>query len=291
MNLRQLRTFVAIAETGTFSAAGEAVGLSHSAVSLHVKALEEELGAALIDRSRRPPVLTDRGLALVDCSRRMIDLMDEMAALGSEAGLIGSIRAGVVPSAMNDLMPPALAKMRALHPKLKVRIHTGLSSELAVLLRNGDLDVAVSTAPERPLDGVEARTIIEEPLYVIAPREPSSTDVKDLLGELPFVWFSRKTWAGQQIERLLLNEGIVVRDDMEVDSLIAVTALVSHGLGVSVVPHRSSAPPFPDDIRSAAFGQPQYTRALALLERTKNPKRRLADALLSALRDCAEQKA
>ena len=289
MNLRQLRTFVAIAENGTFSAAGEAVGLSHSAVSLHVKALEEELGVPLIDRSRRPPVLTDRGLALVDCSRRMIDLMDEMAALGSEAGLIGSIRAGVVPSAMNDLMPPALAKMRALHPKLKVRIHTGLSSELAVLLRNGDLDVAVSTAPERPLDGVEARTIIEEPLYIIAPREPASVAIEDLLGELPFVWFSRKTWAGQQIERLLLNEGIIVRDDMEVDSLIAVTALVSHGLGVSVVPHRLSAPPFPDDIRSTTFGRPQYTRELALLERTKNPKRRLADALLSSLRDCAVQ--
>ncbi len=98
-SLRQLKTFIAIAETGTFSAAGAVIGLSHSAVSLHVKALEGELGVQLIDRGRRPPVLTDRGHALLDCARRMVDLLDEMAALGAESGLIGSISAGVVPSA------------------------------------------------------------------------------------------------------------------------------------------------------------------------------------------------
>jgi molybdate transport repressor ModE-like protein len=65
MNLRQLKTLVELAETGSFSAAGRAVGLSHSAVSLHVKALEEELNVQLVDRSRRPPTLTNRGLALV----------------------------------------------------------------------------------------------------------------------------------------------------------------------------------------------------------------------------------
>ena len=285
MNLRQLKTFIAIAEAGTFSAAGEAVGLSHSAVSLHVKALEDELGVVLIDRSRRPPVLTDRGLALVDCSRRMVDLMDEMAALGSEAGLIGAISAGVVPSAMTDLMPPALAQMRALHPKLKVRIHTGLSGELAALVRGGELDVAISTAPEQTLAGVEARTIVSEPLYIIAPSDQPEMPVGELLSSLPFVWFSRKTWAGQQIERLLLGEGIVVRGDMEVDSLLAVTSLVSHGLGVSVVPQHPRARPFPEGVKSVPFGDPQYTRRLALLERPKNPKRRLADALYSALCD------
>lgn len=287
MNIRQLKTFIAIAQTGTFTAAGEAVGLSHSAVSLHVKALEAELGVDLIDRSRRPPVLTDRGLALVDCARRMVDLMDEMAALGSEAGLIGSISAGVVPSAIADLMPPALAKMRELHPKLKVRIHSGLSGELAALVRSGELDVAISTAPERALDGVEVRTIVAEPLYVIAPADQPEMPVEQLLSSLPFIWFSRKTWAGQQIERLMLNEGIVVREDMEVDSLVAITSLVSHGLGVSVVPHHPRAPPLPPGIRRLPFGDPQHTRRLALLERPKNPKRPLADALLAALIDSA----
>ena len=283
MNLRQLRSFVAIAETGTLSAAADAIGLSHSAVSLHVKALEEELGVSLIDRSRWPPVLTDRGTALVSYSRRLADLLDEMAALGSEDELIGSINAGVVPSAMTDLMPPALAKLRAQHPKLKVRIHTALSGDLASLVRGGELDVAVSTAPKRSLDGLEVRGFVDEPLFVIAPRDVGEAPVEDILASLPFIWFSRKTWAGQQIEQALHDLGIVVRDDMEVDSLLAVTALVSHGLGVSVVPHHPRAPDFPETVVCLPFGKPQFTRQLALLERPKNPKRRLTDALLAAL--------
>ncbi|MGI9422913.1 MAG: LysR family transcriptional regulator [Hyphomicrobiaceae bacterium] len=289
MNLRQLKTMIAIAETGSFSAAGDAVGLSHSAVSLQVKALEDELGVVLIDRSRRPPVLTDRGIAVLDCCRRMIDLMDEMAALGAEAGLIGSLSAGVVPSAMTNLVPAALARLREQHPKLQVRMHTGLSSELVAGVRSGELDVAISTAPERPLDGVEARTIVSEPLFVIAPVDRPETTSEELLEALPFVWFSRKTWAGQQIERHLLDLGVIVRHDMEVDSLVAITSLVSHGLGVSVVPRHPLAPPLPDRIRALPLGTPQLTRTVALLERPKNPKRRLTDALFGTLSDLSRK--
>jgi DNA-binding transcriptional LysR family regulator len=72
MDLRRLRTMVAIAHHPSFTAAGAAIGLSHSAVSLHVKELEAELGVALVDRSRRPPALTDRGAALVEHARRML---------------------------------------------------------------------------------------------------------------------------------------------------------------------------------------------------------------------------
>ena len=213
----------------------------------------------------------------------MIDLMDEMTALGAEAGLIGSLSAGVVPSAMTDLVPASLARLREQHPKLRVRMHTGLSGELVAGVRSGELDVAISTAPERPLDGLEARTIVDEPLYVIAPTGRPEVTAEALLTALPFVWFSRKTWAGQQIERHLLDLGVVVRDDMEVDSLVAVTSLVSHGLGVSVVPRHPLAPPLPDGIRAVPLGEPQLVRTVALLERQKNPKRRLTDALFQSL--------
>ena len=284
INLRQLRTFMAIAEQGTFSAAGRAIGLSHSAVSLHVKALEEELGVMLIDRASRPPVLTERGLAFVDCCRRMRDVMDEIAALTDEADLIGSINAGVVPSAMVDLVPPALAALKQAHPRLKVRIHTGLSGELAGGVRNAELDIAIVTVPLRPLDGLDIREIASEPLFIIVPESAPDVPVGELLTMQPFVWFSRKTWAGQQIEQLLLRDGIIVRDDMEVDSLIAIEALVAQGLGVSIVPHRPDARPFASNIRCAPFGVPQHVRKLAMLERPKNPKRRLTDALFDALK-------
>jgi DNA-binding transcriptional LysR family regulator len=184
MNLRQLRTLVAIAEQGSFTAAGNAVGLSHSAISLHVKALEEELGIALADRTQRPPRLTARGIALVEQARRMAALEDEIRALGSDEALAGSLAVGVVPTAMVHLLPPALARLRALHPKLAIRVRTGLSSELAQAVRGAELDVAVVTRPDIPPEGLGLHEIAREPLVVIAPANATEATDADLIAPL-----------------------------------------------------------------------------------------------------------
>lgn len=283
MNLRQLKSFLAVSETGTVSAAGQTIGLSHSAISQHIKALEDELGTSLLDRSRRPPVLTEKGQALVDRSRRMLDLLDEIAGLGSDESLIGALDVGVVPSTMIDLVPPALAELRRDHPGLKLKIRTGLSGELAARVRGGELDVAIATAPDYAVEGLRSRTIWQEPLVVIAPASLPEMTADQLLRTQPFIWFSRSTWAGQKIERRLLDMGLVVNETMEVDSILAVTALVAHGLGISVIPHRANAPPLPTEITALPFGAPQFTRELAQIERPNNPKARLADALYAQL--------
>jgi DNA-binding transcriptional LysR family regulator len=282
MNLRQLRTLVAIAEQGSFTAAGNAVGLSHSAVSLQIKALEEELGVTLADRSQRPPRLTARGTALVEQARRMAALEDEIRALGSNQALSGSLAVGVVPTAMVHLLPPALARLRSLHSKLAIRVRTGLSSELAQAVRGAEIDVAVATDPGMPPEGLVLHEIAREPLVVIAPADASETTVAELIAAHPFIWFSRKTWAGQHIERLLHARGLRPSEEIEVDSLEAIESLVVHGLGVSVVPVRPGAP-LPEALRRLPFGAPQEGRRLALIERDRNPKARLAAALHAEL--------
>jgi DNA-binding transcriptional LysR family regulator len=291
MNLRQLRTLVAIAEQGSFTAAGNAVGLSHSAISLHVKALEQELGVSLVDRARRPPRLTARGAALVGQARRMAALLDEIRALGSDEVLAGSLAVGVVPTAMVHLLPPALARLKALHPKLAIRVRTGLSSELAQAVHMAEIDVAVVTRPDIAPEGLALHRIAREPLVVIAPPGTAGDSDAELIAAHPFIWFSRKTWAGQQIERLLQARGLHPREAMEVDSLEAIEALVEHGLGVSVVPERtrtSLAAPLAPTLRRLPFGSPQTARHLALIERDSNPKARLAAALHTQLVEVAQ---
>ena len=284
MNLRRLRTMVAIAEAPSFTAAGAALGLNHGAVSLHVKELEAELGVALVDRARRPPVLTDRGAALVEHARRMLAIADEIAGLGAAEALVGTLAVGIVPSAMAGLAPPALAALRAAHPRLRLRIRAGLSADLALMVRSGELDAALTTAPEAAIPGLRAREAAREPLEAIAPDSggaDAAQDARALLQGRPFIWFSRRTWAGQMIERRIEEMGLGVDAAMEVDSLEAVEALVRHGLGVSVAPRRAGAGRL--GIRAAPLGDPQLWRALALLERHRNPRARLADALLAAV--------
>ena len=289
MNLRFLNTLVSISEQPTFAAASESLGLSHSAISLQIKALEEELQVTLVDRSRRPLVLTDRGIAVVEHARRIFAIYDEILSLSSSEYLVGSLRVGVVPTAQINLLPPALAQLRAAHPQLRITMVTGLSAELAQHVRNREIDVAVVTEPEEPLEGLRTRVVCREPYFVIAPPsgEEGLTDAA-LLTSHPFIWFNPKAWAGHQIQRKLIRRKIFVRDVMEADSLEAIVSLVQHGLGASIVPKRACAPPFASELRVVPFGTPQEVRTLAMVERNANPRARLADALLQQLRVLAE---
>lgn len=286
MNLRFLKTLIAIKDHGTFSAAGATMGLSHSAVSLHIKALEEELQIELFDRSKRPPVLTQRGQALIEHAAKLYDIIDDIQALKSNRALSGTLSIGVVPSAMTHFFPAALAKLKTIHPQLHTRIKTGLSGDIVQQVKNRDLDVAIATEPQMKADGLQTRMICNEPLYVLAPKSAEEVTDKDLLTSYPFIWFSRKTFAGQNIERILYARKIRVQEVMEVESLEAIQSLVCHGLGVAVAPKRVYTPDFSADLKTAPFtenGKKQSFRVLAQCERTNHPRKHLTDALFEEL--------
>lgn len=278
LNPRHLASLLAISEHGGFTAAGAALGRSHSAISLHIRALEEEAGTTLVDRAARPATLTPDGEAMAEQARRLQRVLDDIAALKKGRRLSGRLAVGFVPTAMAHLAPPALARLRADHPDVRLDIRTGLSGELAGAVEAGDLDAAFVTAPDLAPETLAMRAVIDEPLIVIAP--PGSTgDESALLAGHPFLWFSRKTWAGQQIERRLLDRGLRVHPAMEIDNLEAIEALVRHGLGVSVVPDRGRT----GDLVEVPFGTPQAVRRLVLLSHARSPRARLIEALARAL--------
>ncbi|MEM6356879.1 MAG: LysR family transcriptional regulator, partial [Pseudomonadota bacterium] len=173
ISLRQLSILVAFAEQSGMTAAGRAIGLSHSAVSLQLRALEEALGADLIDRSSRPPSLTEEGRAVVAQARQVAGLVEEMAAAGA-GGPAGSrkgiLTLGVVPSAFVHLAAPALAHLRAAAPGIAVRLRAGLSGDLAESVRSGALDAALVTRPagNAAPPGLDVRPLVEEPLELLA---------------------------------------------------------------------------------------------------------------------------
>lgn len=286
LNPKHLASLLAIAEHGTFAAAGGAIGRSHSAVSLHIKALEEELGCSLIDRTARPVELTPDGAALAEQARRLSRVLDDIRMIGRSDQLAGSLSVGVVPSAMAHVAPPALADLTRTHPGLRLSIRTGLSGELAQAIRSSTLDAAVLTGPDLTPEDLDLHLVAEEPLVVIAPADAAGADDTALVTSHPFIWFNRTTWAGQQIERRLLDRGIATQTAMEVDSLEAIEALVRHGLGVSVVPdHWGGAPP--GGLRMIPFCRPQASRRLVLATRPRSPRQRPIDALRDALRKVA----
>jgi DNA-binding transcriptional LysR family regulator len=282
VNLRFLQTIVAIAEQPSFIAAANALGLSHSAISLQVKALEEELQVRIVDRGTRPPTLTDAGLGLVEHARRMLKIADDIRALASNDSFVGTVTIGVVPSALVNLIPPALARLRLAHPKLLVRIRSGLSGDLAQAVRNRDIDLAVVSEPRVLPEGLVSYPICLEPLNVIVPLSVAEASDEDILHAHPFIWFNRRTWAGQQIEQHLLDRKIHVQPVMEIDSIEAVESLVAHGLGISITPTRACVSDS-NQLRRIPFGAPQKHRCLTMVMLDRSPRRRLAETLLGEL--------
>jgi DNA-binding transcriptional LysR family regulator len=283
MDIRQLKTLIAIAEHRSFAGAADAIGLTQSAVSLHVKALEEELNTRLFDRDTRPPLLNAHGKELVERAREIIGLCDGLTNSFAGGEMSGTLELGAVPTALTGVMPRALVSLRAAHPDLQIRVTSGLSSELAGAVRKGNLDVAMVSEPIQLAAGLSWHACGHEPLMVIAPKGTRGKTDKALLESLPYIRFQRFAWAGRVIDTHLRDRGIHVTQGMEMDSLEAVSMMVSNSLGVSIVPKRPIADPFPGEVRSLPFGNPPVSRDIGLVERTANPKSDLVKALYSVL--------
>jgi DNA-binding transcriptional LysR family regulator len=269
MNLRHLETLLAIAESGSFAAAAERVGVTQSAVSMQMQALEAALGTELFDRARRPPVLSEIGLTLLVHARAVVRAADDLSAAASGTVLLGRLRLGVIPTSATGLVPDALALLAARAPDLQIRIESGVSADLARRVSQGALDAALVTETPRLERGLVVRPILEEPLLVVAPRSAAGPPARTLLRRLPFVRFNRRTGVGRVIDAALRRDRVVVTEIMELDSIEAILAMVGRGLGVAVAPAGSVVGAVAETVHALPFGDPPVLRRVGLLERER----------------------
>ncbi len=289
MDLKHLKTLIAIAENGSFAAAGEAIGLTQSAISLHVKSLEDELETKLFDRTTRPPRLNTRGRNLIDRARTIVEQCEGLSDIATGEALSGSLDIGSVPTLLSGILPPALSAIRGSHPDIRICVSSGLSADLVGRVHKGELDVAVVTEPSQLQTGLSWHMFAKEPLMVIAPEGTVGETDRELLDAGPFIRFQRYAWAGRLIDTHLKDRGIRVHTGMEIDSLEAIASMVKHGLGVSVVPDRAAAD-LPSGIKKVPFGDPPLCRVIGVVERRDNPKIHLIRALVEILSDLAGDK-
>lgn len=282
-SLRELQTFVAIADYGTFAAAGEAIGLTQSAISLQIKSLEEVLETQLFDRSKRPPVMNAQGLKLVKHTREIIHQCQALKNDVLDSSLGGVLRIGVIPTVMSGMLPETLLSLRQSHPQLSIELTSGLSAQLVNKVNKGSLDAAIVTEPTQLGRGLSWHAFVEEPLVVIAPQDADGEVDYDVLTHYPFIQFLPDTYAGQLIDTRLQDRGIQVNTQMNLDSLEAIAKMVAHGLGVSIVPQRTIDQPFPEGIKVLPFGTTTVMRVVGVVERVASPKTEFIQALVQAL--------
>lgn len=145
LDLDQLKTFVAIAETGSFTRAAEAVSKTQSAVSMQMRRLEERIGKPIFARDGRVSRLTEEGERLLGYARRIVRLSDETLAAFDDTELTGTVRLGTPDDYADRFLPEVLARFARSHPRAEVSVICEPSVRLLELARVGEIDLAIVT--------------------------------------------------------------------------------------------------------------------------------------------------
>jgi DNA-binding transcriptional LysR family regulator len=245
VEIRQLKAFVAIAETGTFTAAAARVHVTQAAISMQIRQLETEVGAKLFVRAPRHVILTEAGEHLLHRARQILRehdaAIDEIAELaGAERGRlrIGSASAMV----LTDPLPKILKEIRKRHPRAEVSVTSGTSEALVEQILGGELDLAFVSLPVEAR-GIQTERLSEDQLVAIAsPRHRLSkqrtVSAYTLAGE-KLILGERGGNTRRLIDQFFAQAGVTLNVAMELSRQAAIKRMVEEDMGVGIVPLQS----------------------------------------------------
>jgi DNA-binding transcriptional LysR family regulator len=246
MDLRQLEILCAIAETGTFTGAGEKLHVSQSAISRQVLLLEDELREPLFIRQGRGAIPTRAGQTLIQLGKRLLDdLTSTVGQIRDERDeLHGTLRIAGGMTVCLYVFPALLKEFRRAHPRVEIKLITGATPRLVRQLRTGLADVALLTMPVEEPSFVVVPALKEELMLVMPPSHPLAAkrrvSPKDLAME-PFVLFEPFSNTRRTIDRFFTRVGIEPRVVLDTENVEILKALVASGMGLSIIPFQSIA--------------------------------------------------
>jgi len=235
MKLEAFSTLEAVLAEGSFAAAATVMNLTPSAVSMQMKHLEQYLGQPLFHRAGlqvRPTEAAHRVMAAMRDGLHEIDAMRRRHTTVVE----GTLRLGLIESIQPLLLPGTMRRLRDLHPRLVVRPRRGRSGGLTDDVKAGQLDAAVVAQPETGrVAGLSWSPLLTRELVLIAPPAERGATAADLLARYDWIRYDRQTSTGAMAARYVRQLMPEKRSTLELDTVTAIAAMVSEGLGVSVV--------------------------------------------------------
>ncbi|MFC3690635.1 hydrogen peroxide-inducible genes activator [Chenggangzhangella methanolivorans] len=277
LTLKQFRYFEALARHGHFGRAAEACAISQPALSMQIKALEEELGAPLFERDRRQVRLTNFGEEIALRARDILRALDDLEgfARASRGRLVGRLRIGVIPTVAPYLLPSLIADLIRLHGGLDLHVRETLTPKLVQELNDGRIDVAIVALPVSEPSLTEAPLFTEE-FVLVRPRADEGQPVPN-------------REALREMRLLLLEEGHCFREQaltfcnrpthaaqprglLDASSLSTLVQMVEAGLGVTLIPEMAvGVETRSASVSIARFTNPKPSRTIGMVWRTTSP--------------------
>ncbi len=240
-NLRQLEYLVAVADTLHFRRAAERSNTTQPNISEQIKALEERLGARLVERSRSRVLLTPLGVQIVEVARRMLRDLEEVRMLASTGGreLSGLLRLGLPPTIGPYLLPHVMPELHDAYPELKLYVREDLPEQLPRSLDEGSLDAIITLLPVAKSD-FESSHLFREPLHLTVAHDHTLADKASVTKEDLEGQDMLALGPGHQLHDLVVNLcgefGANLRFEFEGTSLDTLREMVIMGLGITFLP-------------------------------------------------------
>ena len=229
MQMDLLRTFATVADLGSFTKAGDALGRTQPAISLQIKRLEELIQAPLLDRDSRHLQLTAAGETLAGYARQILLLHDEaLAHLGART-VTGAVRVGIPNDFAVSFLPRVLSDFMVLEPGVTLDVRCEISVNLLRDLREGQLDLAVAMSAE-PAAGPTAAHVWAERLAWVAGHDAVSAGLT-----LPLLAYPEGCTYRTRMTEALSRAGLAWRIAFTSPSLVALQAAACAGIGVTVL--------------------------------------------------------
>ena len=246
VDLRQLEILRAVADTGSFTAAGHQLHLSQSAVSRQILMLEEELEEQVFLRVGGKIKITAVGTTLLELSRRVFDDIEATRAgiVEGRQTLAGTIRLIGGMTVCLYVFPPLIKEFKRVHPNVEVKVTPAPTPRLVRQLRTGAADLGLVTLPVDDPSLVVEPVLREELLLVASPQHPLARKphiVPKDLARQPFVLFEAGSNSRRTIEDFFAREQIAPKVVTETENVEIIKALVRVRLGISIIPFQAMA--------------------------------------------------
>jgi DNA-binding transcriptional LysR family regulator len=235
LDLAQLRSFLAVQQTGSFTRAAEVLRLGQSTVSQHIQRLEKYVGRQLVQRDTHRVLITPDGEALSQHARAMLAIDGKVSELFGESRLRGRLRLGVSEDFANSRLTAVLENFTRNHPNIDLQLSVALSGILYQMQDAGEIDLVFA---KRRIGDARGQLVFREPLVWLA-RDPDMLDAET--GALPLIAFPSPSITRSIAIETLNARGIAWRISCTCSSLSGLTAAARAGMGVLVQP-RGMAP-------------------------------------------------
>jgi LysR family hydrogen peroxide-inducible transcriptional activator len=275
LTLKQLRYFEALAQHGHFGRAADACAISQPALSMQIKELEEQLGAALFERGARQVRLTSFGEEFALHVRGIQRSVDELGDLAraSRDRLMGRLRIGVIPTIAPYLLPTIIGNLSRKYAGLDIHVRETVTPKLIQELAEGRLDTAIVALPVSEPSFAEVALFVED-FVLVRPGEDEGKPVPNIekLGEMRLLLLEEGHCFRDQALSFCNRHSALPRELLDCSSLSTLVQMVSAGIGITLIPEMAVAV----ETRSASvsvarFRSPRPSRTIGMIWRKTSP--------------------